>query len=406
MERLRELVGVERSVSGVSQALHLVVTEHRPPVVGAMLVTCADESETECAEAFQRGFVRYVVPSLKFGEHAAFRIANLGGRYEWGAVRIAEEHYATPESNGAYKLLVIKVNAHVAAVAAPDGYRFGVMRRYDADSACCGALDNLLRGGHLPAVRELHEAFTSEGRDRLAPLLDEDTVRPEQRSLLAAIVSAQLQARRIMLDIQDHHPSSPTQYLVVPSVTFNRPERDTELVCGYYWAADPKRPASAEHFGLGDDPACYRVDCKNNRVVVTDEHLDTPRQARNHRQLVLEEWHRRAGSRRPKLRDDRLVQVRHEVEQSKHRDPHRAKFLLGTLLVVLAEVAPVSAAVLLFGNGMVGIHHAFRMHKLAREVEDTDEAKRMLSEIHRRIDHLDPAHAEAMVELLAREYRA
>ena len=84
MDRLRDLVGVERSVTGVSQALHLAVAERRPPTVGAMHITCADESENECVQAFLKGFVQYVVPPLKFGERSAVRIANLGGRYEWG----------------------------------------------------------------------------------------------------------------------------------------------------------------------------------------------------------------------------------------------------------------------------------------------------------------------------------
>lgn len=405
MERLRELIGAERSVRGVSQVLHLVTSELHAPVVGAMLITCADESETECADAFHRGFVRYVVPPLKFGERAAFRIANLGGRYEWGAVRLAEAHYATPESRKSHKLLVVKVNAHVAVQGSPQSPQFGMMRRYDADSPCCGALDSLLAGGHLPIVNELHEAFASEGKDRLSALLDEEAVSPAHRHLFAAITSAGLQARRITLDVQDHQPATPTRYLIVSAVTINRPEHDTEIVRGYYWAGDPEQPQCAEHLGLGDDPGAYRMAVKNGRVVVTDGHLGEPRQARNHRLLVLDEWHRRRGDRHPAVRDDRMTRIRHDVEQQKHRDQGHAKFLLRGLLVVLSEVAPVSAAVLLFAHGMVGIHHTFRVHRLARELEGSEDAQIILNEVHDRIDHLDPDRAEAMVELLTRTYQ-
>ena len=406
MDRLRELVGIERSVTGVSQTLHLLVSSLGPPVVGAVQITCADESETECVNAFHHGFVRYYLPSLKLGEHAAFRIANLGGRYEWGAIRIAEDHYATPKSHEAYKLLVIKVNAHVAVVENTDGYQFGVMRRYDTDSPCCGALHKLLEGDHQPFVEELHDSFTSEGLDRVGQLRDALVVDPAHRSLFAAIVSARLQARRIVLDIQDYEPKSPTKYLVIPCVTLNRPGPDSELVCGYYWAGDHLESQNVEHFGLGDNPTGYEMVLKNGRVVVTDEHLGATRQARNHRQLVLEEWHERAGRQRAPVGDDRLVQIRHDVEQRKHRDQTHAKSLLRGLLVVLAEVEPVSAAVFLFANGVMGIHHANRMHRMARDLEGSEEARKMLSDLRERVDHIDPEHAEAMVELLAREYRS
>jgi hypothetical protein len=406
MERLRELVGAERTVRGVSQVIHLVTAALHAPAVGAMLITCADESETECADAFHRGFVRYVVPPLKFGERAAFRIANLGGRYEWGAVRLAEAHYATPESRECHKLLVVKVNAHVAVQESPQGPHFGVMRRYDSDSACCGALDSLLAGAHLPILNELREAFTSEGKDRLSALLDERVVSPPHRHLFAAIASARLQARRVTLDVQDHRPATPTRYLIMSAVTVNRPEHDTEIVCGYYWAADPDKPHCVEHFGLGDDPAAYRMAVKNGRVVVTDGEVGEPRQARNHRLLVLDEWHRRVGDRRPAIRDERFTRIRLDVEQQKHRDRRHAKFLLSGLLVVLSEVAPVSAAVLLFANGMVGMHHAFRVHRLARELEGSGGARVILDELRDKIDRLDPDHAEAMVELLTRTYQS
>jgi len=45
------------------------------------------------------------------------------------------------------------------------------------------------------------------------------------------------------------------------------------------------------------------------------------------------------------------------------------------------------------------------MHRVARDLEASDEAREILHEIHERVDRLDPEHAEAMMELLAKEYR-
>ncbi len=61
MQRLREIVGVDRSVDHVSRVLCFVSETLRPPAVGAMHITCADESELECVNAFQRGFAQYVL---------------------------------------------------------------------------------------------------------------------------------------------------------------------------------------------------------------------------------------------------------------------------------------------------------------------------------------------------------
>jgi len=57
MEQLRELVGRERSLREVAEALHFLAVDLAAAAVGAMLVTCADETEHECVEAFQHGFV-------------------------------------------------------------------------------------------------------------------------------------------------------------------------------------------------------------------------------------------------------------------------------------------------------------------------------------------------------------
>ena len=51
------------------------------------------------------------------------------------------------------------------------------------------------------------------------------------------------------------------------------------------------------------------------------------------------------------------------------------------------------------------IHHAWKIHRLAREMEATEEARLLLRDFHDRVDRLDHDRAEALVELLMEEYR-
>ena len=78
--------------------------------------------------------------------------------------------------------------------------------------------------------------FQSEGKDRVAILQDPEKVSEKNRPLFAAVVNARLQARRALIDLQDFVPTSPTLYLVLPCVTLNQKQRDTEFLCGLYEA--------------------------------------------------------------------------------------------------------------------------------------------------------------------------
>jgi hypothetical protein len=239
-------------------------------VVGAVHVTCADESERECTQAFDRGFTD-LLPDLKFGQQSHFRIANLGARYEWGVVRIAEEHFAIAASESAYKLMVIKLNAHVSVSGKGQGANFGTLDRYGKPSSCCGALAALVAGkSGVPFLDDLREAFTSEGTDRIAILQDESKTDPESRLLLAAVCNALLQAKRALKEIQEYKPETPTLYYVLPCVTLNRAEEDTELLCGVYKVDARTHPPQVEYLGMGDDPLGYRIDWVNGILQVED----------------------------------------------------------------------------------------------------------------------------------------
>lgn len=406
IQTLTDIVGRERSVRGVCQSLHHAVSGLMPRAVGAMHVTCADESEVECVTAFQNCFVPYVLPMLKTAHAAPFRLANLGGRYEWGAIHIAEDHYTTGRGSNHWILLVVKVNAHVAVDGEGEGATYGTLDRYGEPSACCGALAAVLAGSVHPFAEPLRHAFESEGLDRVAALTDPTRVKPAHRALFAALSSARLQARAVMLDVQDHARPIPTFHLIVPCVTLNRPGPDSEIVVGAYIADGRAAEPRAEYFGLGDDPTKYRVGWNHGRLLVTDEELGMVRPARDHRALVQSSWTAKTHGGRRDLKDERLRRIEQDVEENKHHHHGHARWLLRSLLVVLAEVAPGAAAALLFAQGAAGIHHAFRMHKLMGEIGDSEHARSMLREIQDQVDTLEAAEAQALLELLLAEYRS
>ena len=271
MEELKKLIGHEFTIKKISRTLCDITQELRPGVVGAMHITCADESEHECVQAFQKGFVQHHLPELKFANQSAFRISNLGGRYDWGAVGIADEHFILPAIPSSFKLMVIKINSHVGVTVDKDTERYGFLKRYGRESTCCGALSALMAGKKGPFLEELREVFRFAGIDRLQILVDPGRVAPALRSLFAAVVSAGLQARQVMTDIRAHIPPVPTLYLVVPCVTLNRPDVDTEILCGVYTTDCRSGGVKEEYVGLSDDPANYSFSIHDQRITIEDK---------------------------------------------------------------------------------------------------------------------------------------
>ncbi len=281
-QELLGLIGRERSLAEVAEDLYVGARRLEPAAVGAALVTCADESEHECDDAFQVGFVQPLLPPLPETRPSPFRLANLGGRYEPGAIQVAEQHFALAESKAPrFKLMVVKLNAHVAyertapfdaidPLPDPPPFRFGGWMRYALDSPGCGALAATLGGATQPFARELGESFRSGEKDRLATLMDPKRVRPVFRPLFAALVSARLQARFAAEDIRAYRPLTPTCWLVVPCVTINRSGPDTEIVCGV-GTLDGRGDALVETYrGLGDDPARYVPGYRDGRFEIAE----------------------------------------------------------------------------------------------------------------------------------------
>jgi len=275
MESLRQLVGLETSLTEVSATLRECVKAFVTPVVGAHHVVCSDESEVECVDVFQRVFVEPLLPALGPEKKSAFRTSNLGARYEPGAARVAEHHFATPDMCDGPKCVLIKINGHVSVARTPEGIRYGPMLRYGTQSQACGALHALLAGAQEPFARELRETFATDGNDRIATLLDEQRVDPTYRYLIAALVSARLQAARALQDVRDHQELTPTMYLIVPCVTLNRTGPDTEIICGYCTADYRAAEAAVEYAGLGDEPGDYRILLEGERLRITYERGET-----------------------------------------------------------------------------------------------------------------------------------
>lgn len=369
-----------------------------------MHVTCADECEREAVDSFQHWFCEPLLPELKFWSRAPFRQANLGGRYEWGAVSIAEHHFATPQTRDGFKLLVVKINSHVAAHADHSTLSFGVMPRYEVESTFCGALHALLDGVTAPFIDELADAFASEGKPRLAMLRDPQQTDPALRMLLAAIVNTRLQARRAIVDIQNHHPHTPTLYLVLSCVTLNRRQRDTELVVGCY-VADCRDKSNVEYHGLGDDPSEYQVSLDHHRVVVEDRQLSQPRAARDHREEILTLWMERRQAARTLSANGRLQEVARQATDERLRDPKLAKEIAKTLGWILLDLSPVPTSVLLFAKGAAGAHHLYNVQRLARGEQDEDAARSIVSDFIENIDRLSAEQARGVIDSLLEHHR-
>ncbi|MEM7307562.1 MAG: hypothetical protein AAF682_12870 [Planctomycetota bacterium] len=399
-ERLYESLGAERPLDEQVRTLRYYVQSLKPPAVGAALVTCSDEAERECVDAFQRGFVRYMLPHLKLASRAEFRLANLGGRYEWGAARIAEEHYALAPGADDWKLMVVKINAHVSVENGPKGRAFGQGKRYGNDSTYCGAIAATLAGDARPFAGDLAEAMRFEEHSRLQALRDPTRVRPEHRLLFAAAVSARLQARRAMLDIQDYVPRTPTLWLVLPCLTLNRREHDSELLLGVYTADRRGDDPHDEYCGLGDLPERYRLRDDAAALAIEDDALHQPRRAREHRSQVVSVW--RAEEREAHPVDARLEYALANA-RGQSTSPY-ARAALKSLMGLALTVAPVPAALVLFGEGLIGIHHANRAHRLAREADQDDVARSMLREVEAKVEALPPEQAQHLIQLLLAEY--
>ncbi|MBM4090499.1 MAG: hypothetical protein FJ276_13915 [Planctomycetes bacterium] len=401
MGRIQELIGRECDADGVNRALRDFARGQRAAAVGAVHVTCSDECEREAVESFQHWFADAVLPELKFWSKSPFRTANLGGRYEWGAIRVAENHYALPQTQGSFKLMVVKVNSHVGVLDEEGQRLFGRMDRYATASTCCGALHAMMAGRRLPALDELAAAFHFDDVPRLEMLRSADVVSPDVRSLVVAVVNARLQARSAVVDIQDYSPKTPTVSVVVPTVTLNRKQRDTEFIVGMYWT--DSRKGGADYVGLGDDPSRYHIRTDHGYLLIEDAECKEPREARNHRQDVVQQWR----ARHPKFelaRNARLDEIAEKSKNASHASAEITRETLKTLLWLVADVSPIPLAILLFAKGLAGVHHLYRVHRLARGADGGRHARDIIGEVSDQLTHVPADRARDTIDAVMAHY--
>nr|MDJ0523506.1 hypothetical protein [Planctomycetota bacterium] len=289
MKRLHALIGSEHALAETARQIRGAVRAQGATGVGGFQITCADECEHECSEAFWRGFALELLPRLKYGERVPFRIANPGARYEWGAVRIAEDHFATKEARSGSLALVVKINGHVAVTRSGARARaFGRTDRYGGESTYCGAIHAVLSGSELPFAEELRADLLSEGHDRIAALQREELQADGRNVLFGALVAARLQARKCVLDIQDHTPLAPCIYIVMHGVTLNKPGQDSELIGGLYVLDHRTSKRRETYHGLGDDPSAYVLENVHGRLAVHDPQSARERPVRDHREMAAD----------------------------------------------------------------------------------------------------------------------
>jgi len=268
MNELHELIGLECELRLVSETLRQVAEKIGASVVGGFHITCSDEAEWECTKTFDQLFAKGLLPELKPNVQTPFRTMNLGARYEPGSIAIAEEHYTIPGPGNRTKLLLVKINSHVAFEHAKGESQYGWLQRYDSRSSCCGALMSMTSETAIPAVTETRKLFRSNGKDRLAMIMNESKVLPRYRALFLALTNARLQASSAISDIMNHQPTMPIKYVVVPCVTVNRPTADSEIVVGSYLVDATEEVKTANYVGLSDWPGDYEVRNENGRLVV------------------------------------------------------------------------------------------------------------------------------------------
>lgn len=395
IDDLSPLFGVEQSLDQVNYALKSAVRSQRPAFVGAMHLTCSDEAEHEAAESFQRCFAQDMLPRLKHGQQGPFRSASLGGRYDWGSIRIAEANFAATPGKGEYKMMVVRVSSHCAAHRNHGDIKYGHFTRYGRASHACGALNGLLTGATMPFAQQLHEAFASEGNDRINYLRAQVPI--ELRMLYGAVSLARLQARSVAIDAQDHVPATPTVYVIVHSVNLHKHEKDTELVGGMYVIDRRGDKAHDYYHGIGDDPANYTMQERHGIVHVADGQPLETRTARNHRKLIP-----KASYKLP--RDPRVEQILNRAGDPRTADVHATRAIAQTLLLLLAELTPVPAALTLFATGAAGVYNVYRAHEIVSNVRADSKSREILLNLHDRLDHMPPERARQIVEVLQAGY--
>lgn len=176
MDELLPLLGKEQDFDTISAALRRGIRRLDPGGVGAFHITCADESEHEATQAFERGVCRDHLPRLKYAQAVPFRTINAGARYDSGTLAICEDHFALGQEREGFKLVIVKIQGHCSRARDESGVTYGQRERYGHLSTYCGAIAAMLGGAELPLVKEMQAAIDADAPGALDRITDGDRV--------------------------------------------------------------------------------------------------------------------------------------------------------------------------------------------------------------------------------------
>ena len=257
---LEAIVGRELELGLLSGVLSDTVGAVDVETVGAVHITCADEAQHRVIEKVQELLVERHVTPMASGEHTIFRLINLGGYHEMGALDIAENHWAGAHDPATgSKLMVVRVDAHVGVDADPAGAPiYGHFLRFGHTSVACGALAAVLRGQAMPGAEGFvdHEVRAR----RIIEAFPEHT-----RMLAAAICRAELSAADCRREIQTMAHDTPTVWLIVATVTLNHPDRHASMLTSVSVTDEQLVESGA---GLGIDVERYQIGHDDDALVV------------------------------------------------------------------------------------------------------------------------------------------
>jgi hypothetical protein len=232
---LSRLVGRETALEWIHGDVRNAV-QAVPSVVehGMCLVTCSDEYQGELRASFDRDVAQPIMASRTLQQRRIFSVANMGGRVEPGALKLASDHFTVKSAKAGAKLLLVEIAAHVGKIVDEHEVRFGILDRFGLASPCCGALTLLLaKPSAADAVRhpwfdQLNAFF---GPVRLEALRRDAS---PMQMVKTAIVHAVLQVESAITDLLREPPITPTHIVIVPLVVINQRGPDSAFIAGWH----------------------------------------------------------------------------------------------------------------------------------------------------------------------------
>ncbi len=415
---LERLLGVEVSLDVFHGTLRRAAQAMHPRgEVGTMLVTCSDEFLGEVRTAFARDVARPLTALQMIGSRGTFAVANLGGRFEPGALALADEHFSGGSRPDSARRLVVELVAHVGRLRQDHSSTHGLVDRFGKASPCCGALTLLLEAPEATAaVRHpwFDQLSAFFGPARLSQLRADPS---PWRLVRAAIVHAVLQGESAMADLLRDPPDGPAHILLACVVAINQPGTDGALLASVQRMHFDGTHMHLEHAAaLRSSPEALDISSQAGRLLVSfAEQHDQPRvvPVARTRAEVHEDLHAlTAGLERLAQPHERakvhehLTRIQRQVAHAKKKPSTwriYSRPLLRGLVQGLSIVAPelgLAAFALQAGTDAVKAQH---VRKLLREGPKRDQARQVLHQLEAELQQLSHREAQEVLDVLVAE---